>query len=193
MGRPREFDTVEALTAAMQVFWLNGYESTSMVDLMAAMDLHKGSIYKAFGDKHQLFIAALTHYMTYGMDHLKQLFEEVESPKEAVGSFMRMALSDCTCGPVAKGCFMMNSVVELAPHDKEVKELIGAFMDSARKNVSMAIERGQALGEFRTDKTADELASYVLYVKAGLLTAGKMQLVSQDPFAAAEMALLTLE
>ena len=62
VGRPREFDLEEALDAAMQAFWAHGYESTSMADLMLAMDLQKGSIYKAFGDKHSLFIQALRRH-----------------------------------------------------------------------------------------------------------------------------------
>jgi TetR/AcrR family transcriptional regulator, transcriptional repressor for nem operon len=193
MGRPREFDTTEALNAAIQVFWLKGYESTSMVDLMKAMGLHKGSIYKAFGDKHQLFLQALTQYMTWGDQHLRELLESAESPRAAVRSFMQMALTECACGPVAKGCFMLNSVVELGPHDDEVKALIGGFMDTARKHVAAAIKRGQKTGEFRTDKSAEDLANYIMYVKAGLLTASKVQLDSQDPFAVAEMALIAIE
>ena len=76
---------------------------------------------------------------------------------------------------------------------EEVKNLIGTFMDKARQNLSNIIARGQSNGEFRTDKSADELANYVMYVKAGLLTASKVQLASQDPFSVAEMALSTLQ
>ena len=189
MGRPREFDTDEALNAAIQVFWLKGYESTSMVDLMEAMDLHKGSIYKAFGDKHQLFMSALGHYMSVGSTHLKSMMESAESPTEAIRSFLYMALTECTCGPVAKGCLMMNSVVELAPHDEDVKALIGNFMEGAKRQISAVISRGQALGEFRTDKSGDELADYVMNVKAGLLTAGKMDIRTSDPETIIEMTL----
>ena len=63
VGRPREFDVDKALDAAMQAFWAKGYEATSMADLMAATGLHKGSIYGAFGDKHALFVEALTRYL----------------------------------------------------------------------------------------------------------------------------------
>ena len=59
MARPREFDISDALDRAMEAFWRHGYEATSMADLMEAMSLQKGSIYKAFNDKHSLFMAAL--------------------------------------------------------------------------------------------------------------------------------------
>ena len=59
VGRPRQFDEGEVLDAAMQAFWANGYEATSMADLMSVTGLHKGSLYQAFGDKHRLFVASL--------------------------------------------------------------------------------------------------------------------------------------
>ena len=62
MARPREFDVDEALQAATEVFWDRGFEATSLADLMEATGLHKGSIYKAFGSKHEFFTRALTQY-----------------------------------------------------------------------------------------------------------------------------------
>ena len=60
VGRPREFDEKAALEAAMDSFWQKGFEATSLADLCACTGLHKGSLYQAFGDKHQLFMRALT-------------------------------------------------------------------------------------------------------------------------------------
>ena len=62
VGRPREFDEEAALEAAMDAFWQKGYEATSLSDLCTCTGLHKGSLYQAFGDKHQLFMRALLHY-----------------------------------------------------------------------------------------------------------------------------------
>ena len=63
VGRPREFDVEQVLEAAMQAFWANGYEGTSLTDLVAATGLMKGSLYQAFGDKHSLFIQTLNRYL----------------------------------------------------------------------------------------------------------------------------------
>ena len=63
MARPREFDMDEALDAAISTFWTQGYEATSMTDLMEATGLHKGSLYKAFDDKHDLFMKSLSRYL----------------------------------------------------------------------------------------------------------------------------------
>ncbi|MCH7554884.1 MAG: TetR family transcriptional regulator, partial [Proteobacteria bacterium] len=61
-ARPREFDTTQALDRAMRVFWAQGYDATSLCDLLCAMGLSKSSLYETFGSKHELYLAALDHY-----------------------------------------------------------------------------------------------------------------------------------
>jgi len=193
MGRPREFDTNEALAQAMRVFWLNGYEATSMTDLMDAMHLHKGSIYKAFGDKKSLFMLALKAYMDQGASAARQMMDDASSPKEAIASFMNMSLRQCACGDQVKGCFMMNTVVELGPHDDQIRDIIGVFMSAMRDRLAELIARGQEMGEFRNDRSSKSLADYLVSVKAGLLTSSKVNMPDQDPFEITNFALMALE
>ena len=193
MGRPREFDERDALVAAMQVFWLKGYVATSMADLMKAMELHKGSIYKAFGGKHQLFVSALKHYLEEEASGMRHAFESAETPKDAIRAFLMTTLSECVTGPVVKGCLMMNSVVELAPHDETVRSIIEGFMKRIRAALTKWISVGQETGQFRSDRKPDELAEYLMFVKAGILSASKVKLEAQDPFGAAELALSAIE
>ena len=61
-GRPREFDMEQALDRAVDVFSQRGYHGTSIGDLARGTELAQGSLYKAFKDKHALFLAALDHY-----------------------------------------------------------------------------------------------------------------------------------
>ena len=63
VGRPRQFDEEQVLDAAMKAFWANGYEATSLADLVSVTGLHKGSLYQAFGDKHSLFVQTLNRYL----------------------------------------------------------------------------------------------------------------------------------
>jgi TetR/AcrR family transcriptional repressor of nem operon len=46
----------------MQLFWCNGYETTSMQMLEKEMGINKFSIYASFGNKHGLFIESLKCY-----------------------------------------------------------------------------------------------------------------------------------
>src|ERR671919_2716556 len=62
MGRPREFDVDVALDRALDVFWRNGYEGTSIAELTEAMGINPPSLYAAFGNKENLFRKALDRY-----------------------------------------------------------------------------------------------------------------------------------
>lgn len=46
----------------MELFWRRGYEGTSLAELTAAMGISPPSLYAAFGDKAQLFRAAVARY-----------------------------------------------------------------------------------------------------------------------------------
>ena len=59
MARPRGFDEQEVLLLAADAFVAGGFEGTSIDDLVKELGLHRGSLYKAFGSKHGLFLAAL--------------------------------------------------------------------------------------------------------------------------------------
>ncbi|MFT6141296.1 MAG: AcrR family transcriptional regulator, partial [Psychromonas sp.] len=43
VGRPRDFDTEQVLTKALEVFWRKGYEGASLSDLTQAMGINKPS------------------------------------------------------------------------------------------------------------------------------------------------------
>ena len=62
MGRPKNFDPETAIAAVKELFWLQGYEGTSLHDIERATGLAKQSLYREFGDKRGIYLAALRHY-----------------------------------------------------------------------------------------------------------------------------------
>jgi AcrR family transcriptional regulator len=62
IGRPREFDIDRALERAMELFWRQGYEGTSLTDLTRELGLTRPSLYAAFESKEGLFLKALDLY-----------------------------------------------------------------------------------------------------------------------------------
>ena len=83
MARPREFDTTEAVEKAMQVFWQHGYEDASLPDLLDGMGLTRGSLYKAFQDKKNLFLLVLDQYESAAVDGAVSLLTNPEIPNGA--------------------------------------------------------------------------------------------------------------
>ena len=186
MARPREFDIDQALDAAMGAFWDRGYEATSMADLMQAMGLKKGSIYKAFTDKHDLFMKALTRYLEGMHQGLRQALASADSPREGIRTWLQMGVQMCCGQDMQRGCLALNSAVELGPHDDEVAKLLRGEHERIIGLLTTTIERGQALGEFRTDLPAEQLAKSLHVFGAGMLATSKA--VDQNEIDSTEMA-----
>ncbi len=179
MARPREFDEDIVLDAAMEIFWLRGYGSTSLTALMAATGLQKGSLYKAFKDKHSLFIIALERYLDEAYAAHRDRLGHCSSPRcdlrQWLGDLIEVygGYSDC------RGCLAVNSLIELAPHDEAVKRLLQGYRSRVRSLLTSVIAQGQAAGEFRTDADAEDLGLLMFHVLMGLFTSLKAE-VPQD-------------
>jgi TetR/AcrR family transcriptional repressor of nem operon len=169
MARPREFDIDEALDAAMGAFWMRGYEATSLNDLMQAMGLQKGSIYKAFGDKHALFLSALQRYLDKMYEAQRETLATATSPRAALQAWLdRLIDAAPAAGGSCHGCLAVNTLVELGPHDDEARKVLEAHFERVRVLVTEQIRRGQEQGEVRRDVDAATFARFLMTVIAGL-------------------------
>ena len=175
LGRPREFDEDEVLDAALDAFWRKGFEATSMADLIAATGLHKGSLYKAFGDKRSLFLATLRRYLDGGLAKLGETLAGKSSPRAKLDAWMGATLGSCDAAD-RRGCYAVNVEVELAPHDEEIAALIGAHFDRVGALVTDVIAQGQEQGVFRTDRKASELAEFLSVFAIGAVARSKGKL-----------------
>lgn len=165
VGRPRGFEEDQVLDAAMNTFWNQGYEGTSLKDLCSATGLHKGSLYQAFGDKHELFLKSLKYYM-------EQSFKEVaasaylhDSPMANLRSLLNEITIKCIEG---SGCMVINSLIEMAPHDQEVKQMIDQSYAMEKRFLTDLIDRAQRNGEITIKQEPDRLAAVLMVTLAGL-------------------------
>ena len=169
VGRPREFDVDQALDDAMQAFWTKGYEATSLTDLMAATGLHKGSIYQTFGDKHSLFLRALHRYLAEMRETQRAGLRSAPTPLDGLRTgahhILDMADSNEEC---PRGCLAINCLVELAPHDAEVKKILGDHMKHMRSTIGETIGDAQTAGQVRKDRPPEVLTAMIMTFMAGL-------------------------
>ena len=120
MARPREFDEATALEAAIECFWHRGYEATSVRDLADKMGISGPSLYNAYGDKRALFGQALEHYVDNSARALIKRLEGSLPPKQAVRRFIEEIIDRSVNDHERRGCFLINSALEVAPHDKQL-------------------------------------------------------------------------
>jgi len=164
VGRPREFDEEAVLESAMEAFWRKGYEATSLTDLCDCTGLHKGSLYQAFGDKHQLFMRSLQHYADEEFREVASVAFESDSPLENIKAAIHKICDDAAG---EKGCMMINSMVELAPHDPEVKATLQAIGEKRVRFMTDMIGKAQQAGEIRQGQDPYKLARQLMITLAG--------------------------
>jgi TetR/AcrR family transcriptional repressor of nem operon len=122
MAGQREFDEATALEAAMARFWRRGYEATSMHELTASIGIPGPSLYSAFGGKRPLFTAALERHFDQSPGARIKRLEAPRPPKDA--EIIQRSLSD----PGRRGCPLINSALEIAPHDRELDAVISGCL-----------------------------------------------------------------
>jgi TetR/AcrR family transcriptional repressor of nem operon len=167
VGRPREFDEEQVLTTAMEAFWRKGYEATSLVDLTEATGLNKASLYRVFGDKHQLFMAALQNYSNIEFRETTAVISDAASPLTNLRAVVQKVCEDAGSD---KGCLMINSMVETAPHDPEVKQLLQEFGTHRLQAIQGMITQAQVAGEVRAGLEPHKLAVSLMIAFAGSAT-----------------------
>jgi TetR/AcrR family transcriptional regulator, transcriptional repressor for nem operon len=124
--------------AAMELFWLKGYGSTSIADILSRSQVNSGSLYYFFPGKQDVLIAVLEAYRD-GLEPvlLDPAWEGVDDPIERVfallGSYRRALIeTDCTYG-----CPIGSIALELHEPDPPVRELLAINF----RNWVSAVER----------------------------------------------------
>lgn len=145
MARNKEFDEKEALRRAMELFWQQGYEKTSMQDLVNHMGVHRRSIYDTFGDKHTLFMRALSHYEEVVGVRTKNTLKSELTVKQAIRKLFEMAIYPSDNQP--KGCFVVNAAVELSLLDQEVSEEVTELFKKTETLLFDLLKHDQEQGE----------------------------------------------
>jgi TetR/AcrR family transcriptional repressor of nem operon len=168
MARPREFDETAVLDAAMRCFWSRGYEATSVRDLADSMGLTGASLYNAFGDKRSLYLRALDRYVDQSFADRVRRFEHQLAPREAITAFFHEIVERSLADDDRKGCMLVNTAMELAPHDPEFQETVATVQKAVEAFFLRCVRAGQADGSIASDQSALDLARLLLGLLCGL-------------------------
>lgn len=188
-GRPRQFDRDAALDAAMQLFWRQGYESTSLEQLKQAMGgLSAASFYGAFSSKEALYREALARYLgTYGQV-VAALYDQTLAPRDALERALRRSARLQTDEALPKGCMLVVSVANASPENDHLQAHVAIERARTREAIRHCIERGAASGELHPNADVEGLAT----LAEALLVGMSVQARDGVPRAAIEAAVSSL-
>ena len=166
MPRTKEFETGDALDAAMQLFWRKGYAATSLRDLLDGMGIGYGSFYNAFGNKHALFLASLDRFRELRTSWIDEVLED--SGHGGIEEVFRRTVDGLVGFEPRRGCLLANTAVELGPHDAEVAAKISRYVRHTEAVFERAVIRAQEAGEIPADRDPRALARFLVNALHGM-------------------------
>jgi len=172
MARTKEFDEAEVLDRAVELFHARGFAHTSFSDLVEALGISRQSLYDTYGDKHTLFQTALRRYMERAVSGVRRMLER-PGPVRKVLADLFDALITGACDEDASGCFMVNSMVELTPHDADTRTLAQVYARKIEGLIASRLSVAQRDGELSRSKDPVILARFFFQTILGIGVASR--------------------
>ncbi|HHJ12851.1 MAG TPA: TetR/AcrR family transcriptional regulator [Gammaproteobacteria bacterium] len=175
MARPQQFDRQQVLARAMLLFWRRGYANTSIRDLTETTRLKPGSLYGAFKNKRTLFLQALDHYFSALNQEVSTLLNTDAPPLERIRGFFEHLLEQAKADQEAKGCLLVNTLLEIPPDDTEINRRIADMLLRIEARFCEALQEAQDRGELARDQSPNILASLLITGIFGLRIYDRVQ------------------
>jgi len=167
MARTKEFDQEQALDAAMHLFWKQGYEATSIQELVDATGVQRQSLYDTFGSKHEMFLQSLMRYQSLEWHQLSELTKR--HPKGGL-RLIRAIFESCASQTVrdARGCFAANCAAELGSSDEAVAERVQIGREGLEEVFERCLMQAKDAGKLKSSSSVSALAQFLVNAFFGL-------------------------
>lgn len=164
-GRPRKFDEEEVLDTLTRLFWRQGYESTSMADIVDSSGMNKSSLYNTFGSKHELFARILDRYIDERMELLDSMVASTGDGVDGLHAFLDFIRLEVGSEMGRHGCMAVNTSAELGGTDCEMVDFAETYRNRISGAVRTMMERAAAVGQLKAaevDHHTDMLTMFML-------------------------------
>jgi AcrR family transcriptional regulator len=165
-GRPRTFDAEQALDRAVEVFWRQGYEGTSLTDLTTAMGVNRPSLYAVFGSKEDLFRKAFARYAERDMAYARAALGK-PTALEVAQALLRDNVAALTRPGRPAGCLSIQGGLSCGSANRAIAEFLAASRLAGEKALAGRFARAITDGDLPRDADPAALARYLMVVTEG--------------------------
>ena len=163
----KSFDRKAALDTAMRIFWEKGYDRTSYADIVKATKASRYGLYDEFGDKHELYIAALDQYRDGPVTALLGDLEQQDAGLPELRNYFARMVAAFRSGAAQRGCLMSLSAIDLAPHDPDVAKRVQKNFLRIRSHYARAFQNAQKAGDWPSTRSAEDTAAALFGIVQG--------------------------
>jgi len=170
MARKKAYKEEEVVEKAMNLFWQNGYKTTSMHLLEKEMGINKFSIYSSFGDKHGLFLESLKCYKLK-VSVIIEKFKNASNGVADIKQFFYDSVATDFKESTQKGCLITNTYHEFSKsEDLLIREQISSFMTQIKEIFTEKLKKDAT----KDAATIQKQTNFLLLAKHGLAAASRV-------------------
>lgn len=163
------------LQKSFELVYKNGYQATSIDDIIATMKVTKGAFFYHFKSKDEMGLAMVKEVMRPGMyDTLIIPLVAAEDPLTAIYEMMEGLLSDTLFFDARYGCPAMSMIAEMAPVNESFREELGFQVKQWQEAISSSLENGRKKGIVKQEVHPDQVALFLTSSYAGIRNTGKV-------------------
>ena len=153
-----QFDRNVVIEQAIDLFWQNGFEASSMKQIIQATGLRPGSIYLAFGNKEALFREALESYALKRTAQIHRTLDCAPTVGEGICTIFEEVIEESTRENYCS-CFLIKTRLELATERNELYEFASAKLGDVEALIESYLKK-----EFNTAVSKRRAASIMLHI-----------------------------
>jgi len=180
-GPSKQFNHDEALTKALDIFWLNGYLGTSMQDLVDEMGINRASMYQSYGNKQALYLSAIHQYIKNTLDFIHQELDNDPKPFEKLHRLLEQFIANSLKNN-GNGCFINNAAVELATSDKLIAEQVTYFWRELENIFNTTLTNAVSKNELKKNIDTQKFALLINIMLQGLIIKTKSNASKKELF-----------
>jgi TetR/AcrR family transcriptional regulator, transcriptional repressor for nem operon len=168
MPKVKQFDREKVLEVASSIFHQNGYNGTSIDEILKATGLSRSSLYDSFKDKHTLYLQSLEFYKNAEIKSYETVNQKKLNGLQKLEVLYKEVVNHLINHPDDNGCLMVNAAAEMSKHCEKTAQVICNNKDNVQDLFTEWLTDAQQSGALHLSKPAKSYSPFLFNALCGL-------------------------
>lgn len=170
-----ETTRLNILNKAFELIYKNGYQATSVDQILEQTDVTKGAFYYHFKNKENMGVAMIEEVIFPNLNSsLIAPLKDTQDPLKSIYNTIALFLNSTTQHQVKYGCPTNNIIQEMAPLSHHFNQALKIVLDRWQSTIEVALEQGKKTGKVQKQIDSKSAATFILVGYEGLRSLGKV-------------------